>query len=318
MAANTVLFYHHPCLDGSAAAWAASQVLGREGVEYIGFTHDQEDFLKGKIADHVDDGTHVYFCDIIPPRIILDILLDKAQKITIYDHHVSAQKQLEKIDHPKCEIVFDMERSGAGLTWDMFHPDKERPFLMNIVEHMDLYQIDALGDRDKFFTLAAGLDTISVEDFFKFSETFGDLCLAEDSYDTVYAWGQEYREGYMERIQAVIDRIEYLPLDGVDNMLGHKVGFVHANIYDLGREFWHQFSLSCPQDPKILMLCRPEKNGTMYVSFRSSKNMDVSCVAEEIGSKYGISGGGHKNAAAVRFTAEQFATLVEKWNLPKS
>lgn len=319
MATEKLIFYHHPCLDGSTAAWAALQAFGHENTVYIGFTHDQDDVILKAVDDYVTDKTTVYFCDIVPPRPILEMLPDKAGKIIIYDHHVSAEKMLKSFAHPKCEIVFDMHRSGAGLTWDMLHPGKPRPFVIELVEAMDLYQTERMGSRQDFFSFAAGMDTLPVNDFKVFAEEFSFLAKADNVGALLALRGQQRRDIYLNRIKTVLADLQYVTLSGLAALEDCEVGFIRGDIRNLGREFWFRFQEFCDRDPKIVMLCRDEPDGkSVAISFRSSPGTDVSCVAEEIGSKYGISGGGHRNAAAARLTKEQFESLVEKWNLPIS
>ena len=319
MATERLIFYHHPCLDGSTAAWAALQAFGRENTVYTGFTHDQDDIILKAVNDHVTDKTTVYFCDIVPPRPILEMLPDKAAKVIIYDHHVSAEKMLKSFTHPRCEIVFDMNRSGAGLTWDMLHPEKPRPFVIELVEAMDLYRTEALGSRQDFFRFAAGMDTLPVADFNSFAAAFSLLAEADNAGALLAERGRERRDLYLGRIKNVLADLQYVTLPGLEALKDCEVGFIRGDIRSFGREFWFRFQEVCDRDPKIVMLCRDEPDGkSIGISFRSSPGTDVSCVAEEIGSKYGISGGGHRNAAAARLTKEQFELLVEKWNLPIS
>lgn len=319
METEKLIFYHHPCLDGSTAAWAALQAFGDDNAAYVGFTHDQDDVLLKAIDDHVTEKTAVYFCDIVPPRPILEMLPEKAGKVIIYDHHVSAEKMLKNFSHPKCEIVFDMNRSGAGLTWDMLHPDKPRPFVIDLVEAMDLYRTDTLGSRQDFFSFAAGMDTLPVKDFKAFAAEFSLLLEADDERALLSARGRERRDVYLNRIKNVLADLQYVTLPGLEALEGCEVGFIRGDIRSFGREFWFRFQEACDRERKVVMLCRDEPDGkSIAISFRSSPETDVSCAAEEIGSKYGISGGGHRNAAAARLTKEQFESLVEKWNLPIS
>jgi len=319
MTTEKLIFYHHPCLDGSSAAWAALQVFGHDNTVYVGFTHDQNNVLLKAIDDYVTEETTVYFCDIVPPRPILEMLPEKAGKVVIYDHHVSAEKVLKGFSHPKCEIVFDMNRSGAGLTWDMLHPGKPRPFVIELVEAMDLYQTETLGSRTEFFSFAAGMDTLSVKDFALFAAEFSLLAKADNAREILVERGHGRRDLYLERIRDVLADLKYVTLPGIAALDGCEVGFIRGDIRHFGREFWFRYQEFCDRDPKIVMLYRDEPDGkNIAISFRSTPETDVSCVAEEIGSKYGISGGGHKNAAATRLTKEQFESLVEKWNLPIS
>lgn len=319
MATGKLIFYHHPCLDGSTAAWAALQAFGHKNAVYTGFTHDQDDVILKAVDDHVDQDTEVYFCDIVPPRPILDMLPDKAAKVVIYDHHVSAEKMLSSFSHPDCEIVFDMNRSGAGLAWDMLHPEKPRPFVIDLVEAIDLYRTDRLGSRQDFFRFAAGIDTLPLTDFKAFATELSLLAGAENAGEILAERGQQRRALYLDRIKKVLAELQYVTLPGLEALKGCEVGFIRGDIRSFGREFWFRFQEFCDRDPKIVMLCRDEPDGeNIAISFRSSPETDVSCAAEEIGSKYGISGGGHRNSAAARLTKEQFETLVEKWKLPVS
>jgi len=319
MKTEKLIFYHHPCLDGSTAAWAALQAFGHENVVYTGFSHDQDDVLLVAINTHVTEKTTVYFCDIVPPRPILEMLTEKAGKVVIYDHHVSAEKMLKSFSHPKCDIVFDMNRSGAGLTWDMLHPGKPRPFVIDLVEAMDLYRTDTLGSRTEFFSFAAGMDMLPVKDFSLFTAEFSLLAEVGDPRETLVERGHGRRDLYLDRIKAVLADLQYVTLPDLKALNGCEIGFIRGDIRNFGREFWFRYQEFCDRDPKIVMLYRDEPDGkNIAISFRSSPGTDVSCVAEEIGSKYGISGGGHKNAAAARLTKEQFESLVKKWNLPIS
>ncbi|TVQ83207.1 MAG: hypothetical protein EA357_06920 [Micavibrio sp.] len=319
MTAEKIVFYHHPCLDGSASAWAALQAFGRENTVYQGYTHDEKDVLRRVMDEKIGAETEVLFCDIVPPPDMMRDLPEKAAKLTIYDHHVTAQKQLSEFAHPKCDIVFDMQRSGAGLTWDMLHPGVARPFVIELVEAMDLYRTDALGASKDFFTCAAALDMIDLADFDGFMREFSVLAEmdAPTARKTLMERGAAQRALYIEKIDAKLDSAVYVTLEGVEALGGSAVAFFSGDIKKLGREFWYRFQKQAARDPKILMVCREEpETETVALSFRSAPGCDVSCAAEEIGSKYGISGGGHKNAAAVRLTYEQFDPLVRKWKLP--
>ncbi len=44
--------------------------------------------------------------------------------------------------------LFDMERSGAGITWDFFRPSVQRPALVNHVEDRDLLRFELPGARE--------------------------------------------------------------------------------------------------------------------------------------------------------------------------
>lgn len=98
----------------------------------------------GEAPPKIKRGTHVYIADFSYGREQVKQLAKTASKITILDHHHSAEVELTGLDQEceNVEIVFDMERSGAGITWDYFHPNEPRPLLIDMVEHRDLWHMD--------------------------------------------------------------------------------------------------------------------------------------------------------------------------------
>lgn len=147
-----LVIYHGDCFDGFAAAWAFRHFYGHN-VEYH----------KGRYGEAPPDckGRRVWLVDFSYPR---DILLDKviipSMQTTVYDHHKTAEKALEGlgselwqrgIQRNQDKIVFDMHRSGAGITYDEMEVThgKKRGF------HLPRYNnqrrerlIDYIEDRD--------------------------------------------------------------------------------------------------------------------------------------------------------------------------
>ncbi len=62
----------------------------------------------------------------------------QAHDLTVLDHHKTAAADLAGLDY----AVFDMERSGAGITWDYFHPKQARPIFVTHIEDRDLWKFD--------------------------------------------------------------------------------------------------------------------------------------------------------------------------------
>lgn len=129
---ENVVLYHGDCVDGFTARWVASSVLGTGAI--------YEPVLHGQPLPNVEFwGRTVYLLDVCYPRPILETLVDMAKKLVILDHHVTARDDLANFNLGKTEIVFDMERSGAGIAWDHFFPGQERPWLVDYVEDRDLW-----------------------------------------------------------------------------------------------------------------------------------------------------------------------------------
>lgn len=126
--AETLVIYHANCADGFGAAWAASRKLGRgPDVCYLAARHGD---------DPPDtDGLRVYILDFAYPRAALTRMYAVARSLLVLDHHKTSRDALSGLDFAR----FDMERSGAGMTWDHFFSEEARPPLIDYVEDGDLW-----------------------------------------------------------------------------------------------------------------------------------------------------------------------------------
>ncbi|MEB2346525.1 MAG: hypothetical protein OZ948_17505 [Deltaproteobacteria bacterium] len=135
-----VCFYHAGCPDGFGAAWAIWKAWGEAG-EYRARGHD--DAVRAtELA-----GDLVVFADNAPPNAALRQLGEHAGQVVVLDHHVSAlerfasEPELARALAARGHLVrFDLERSGAILAWQHFHPDHEPPALLAYVQDQDLWR----------------------------------------------------------------------------------------------------------------------------------------------------------------------------------
>lgn len=123
------VLYHAPCFDGFTAAWAAWKALGDKAV-YLPVKY-------GETLPKLDDTSLVYFLDVTFPRSVMDGVASSRRTIVI-DHHKTAQVDLEGFQ----ETIFDLEKSGAMLAWEHFHPDKPVPELVKYVQDRDLWKFE--------------------------------------------------------------------------------------------------------------------------------------------------------------------------------
>lgn len=145
---NKVLcIYHANCADGFGAAWAVRHALGNEVEFHAGFY--------GKEPPDVTH-RHVVLVDFSYKRLALEAMRERALSVIVLDHHKTAAADLAGCDAPPnywiyrdvigtgvslplCAL-FDMERSGAGIAWDYFHPGQARPALIDHIEDRDLWR----------------------------------------------------------------------------------------------------------------------------------------------------------------------------------
>lgn len=133
---NTLCIYHGNCADGYTAAWAVREHF-RNAEKHLevhpGFFSD----IDLGILPDVDD-KHVVLVDFSYPRKVIEDIRDRAASVLILDHHKTAQADLEGIKG--VQSVFDMDRSGARIAWDFYHPGKVPPQMLLAVEDRDLWR----------------------------------------------------------------------------------------------------------------------------------------------------------------------------------
>lgn len=123
------IIYHAGCVDGLVAAWVARLCFAEpEKVECIPAQY-------GDAPPDVADAD-VVIVDFSYPRDALVRMASDARSIVVIDHHKTAREALEGLEF----CTFDMERSGAGLAWDILHPGKPRPWIVDYVEDRDLWR----------------------------------------------------------------------------------------------------------------------------------------------------------------------------------
>lgn len=148
--------YHGNCADGFGSAWVVWKYFGGDC-----------DFHPGVYQDSPPDVTDrdVIMVDFSYKRPVLEEMIEKSRSLLVLDHHRSAMEDLVGFpepasnypahveglrvkNHAKVGVLFDMERSGAGITWDYFFNNAERPPLINHIEDRDLWRFNLPGTRD--------------------------------------------------------------------------------------------------------------------------------------------------------------------------
>ncbi|MBD8791178.1 phosphohydrolase [Pseudomonas syringae] len=144
--APTLCIYHANCADGFGAAWVVRRLC--PDAEFYAAKH-------GELAPDAT-GKHVVIVDFSYPLDTLQNMASTALSVLIIDHHKTAQEALsalpqttpDDLEKHQLAAFFDMERSGAGLTWDYFYPGQPRPALINHIEDRDLWRFKLEGTRE--------------------------------------------------------------------------------------------------------------------------------------------------------------------------
>ncbi len=121
-----LVLYHGDCPDGFGAAYAAWKRYGAEA-DYVPVSHGEPPpDLRGRSA---------LLADFAYDRRTMLRLFEEADQLVVLDHHRSAESEIG--DLPGC--IFDMQRSGAVMTWEHLHPDPAPP-LLQYVQDRDLWR----------------------------------------------------------------------------------------------------------------------------------------------------------------------------------
>lgn len=273
-----ICIYHYLCADGFAAAWCVRRALGEHNVE----------FHRGQHGEPPPDvtGKRVVIVDFSYKADVIREMAKTAKSILILDHHKTAEADLAEfgkvapgtatgwIPTEGVHVLFDMNRSGAGLTWDYFF-DIPRPALIDHVEDRDLWRFALPGTKE--------IQTAVLSYPYTF-EAWDNLIL-DRTIMSLYDEGVTLHRKHMKDIHELTAQSKRRATIG-----GHDVPVVNLP-YTMASEACH-------------LLCKDEPFAASYFdaadgrrfSLRSEEGgVDVSEIAQQYG------GGGHEHAAG--FTA---------------
>lgn len=252
----THVLYHARCDDGFGAAFSAWQVLG-DKAEYIPVTH-------GDPPPPLPDDAVVAMVDFSYKRPIIQELHKKLRGLIILDHHMTAQAELAGLEH----VHFDMDKSGAHLSWGFFHPDEPLPKLLAYIEDKDLWRFKLPQSKE----VTAALRSYPM-DFQVWSRLETDALRKE---------GEGLLRFQNLQVEAACERAR------TARLLDWDVPIVNAT--DFRSEIANRL---CELHPEAAFAAAYYDNeqGIRCWSLRSVGDFDVAEVAGRLG------GGGHKNAS---------------------
>lgn len=272
---RNIVLYHADCNDGITAAWAFRRAAGVDH-DFIPVQHGQNvEFLYDMVL-----GRHVVMLDFsFKLPVHSNLIKYGAKSISIFDHHVSAQRELVPLQQadklPITYLYFDMKRSGAGIAWDLF-VGEPRPKMIDHVEGGDLWKFDDPNTKP-------------------FVEHLRQRPRSFDTLDRVYTMCQDpvFYQDFVDTGKNILayknEMVELMTQHAHEvEVAGHKVWAVNVP-YIMCSETAHALI----RDRSFGMTYYKSKTGKWDLSFRSN-GFDVSEIAKKFG------GGGHNNAAGAQ------------------
>lgn len=273
------VIYHSPCVDGFASAlvmWKYSQINDPEGLKKITFI--PASYHQLPVPDVT--GKNVLICDFSYKKGVLLSMIQKAKKLLVIDHHKSAENELTEIDDQY--KVFDMNHSGAVLTWSYFFPDQPVPLLLQYIEDRDIWK-KHFPDGDAF---VAWFYTLPFQ-FDIYNEYLNDEKLKE----MILVKGNSFQE-----LNAInIKQSSMLACPVFCKIAGRYYFVAYLNSTGLKSDIGHEILNLWPYIDFSVVYSLDDRNNTTSFSLRSTdKHVDVSHVSTLVG------GGGHRNASGVK------------------
>lgn len=286
------IWYHAPCTDGLGAAYAAWSALG-DGA-HLRYTP----VAYGKPLPVIEGEDEVTMLDFAPSRAEVLQLAQVAGRITIIDHHASAERALAGLEQEAlttegaCEIriTFNMEHSGAVLAWQHFRPQHPPPLLLQLIEDRDLWRCAHPSSKPLHYALSCIEDFRHLDDAATTPEYLRDL-IASGKIILEYLqkeWTHQAKRAGL----CTISWFDGLGPEG-DSPLCVMGPCPSPWFSDVGHLLLEQYP-----EAQVAALYNDNVGGNyVRVSLRARKNgPDVSRLAAHMG------GGGHPQAAGFRVT----------------
>lgn len=267
------IWYHAHCMDGFgalAAYWTGQHCPA--DIEVIPMSYGDQYNISG-----IDE---VIMLDFSVEADFIRNICSRVSKVTVIDHHKTAQKDLEQcVDIQNLELVFDMEKSGAVLTWEYFHPGKEVPLILKYIQDRDLWKWNLLHSKE----ISAYLKHQGYKD-----NTWLQGLLMLNNVEHLISEGKFILSVQREIYEHICKNAKYTVLDG------HPVICINSPCFqsDIG-DYLNQKIKDENLHEKFVVIWWDDGKDTVY-SLRSQGDFDVSEVAVNHG------GGGHKNAAGFK------------------
>lgn len=296
-----LVIYHAACYDGFTAAWVFEKFYQQRKTQ----VDPEPEYYGAHYGEEPPDcsGRDVYVLDFSYPReqMIKKVILPSNRTI-VYDHHKTAKEELQDltgeirstygVNRQNDKIVFDMSRSGAGITYDelSLEAGKRAGFHEPKSFGRKFWIVDYVEDRDLWKKVLPRTEAVIAY--------MGTVPMTFAEWEAMNASQMADIADKGEHVLRYIEQYGKKALDQarIETIAGHKVYTVNLPYMNCS-EYLHSL-LTAPNDMKVQPAFAASYfrtlKGEWQFSLRSIGEFDVSKVAQLFG------GGGHKNAAGFK------------------
>lgn len=295
---RALVIYHANCDDGFGAAWAFHQLKEQDYFETFYHPAKYGEPFPNQWEGTADD---VFIVDFSFPYSILVNEAKKYNSITQLDHHKSAwldfcvatgmnpdepNKDVPYTwtDYPVANLggIWDMNRSGAMMTWDYFMLEHggPTPLLISYIQDNDLWRFKFPETKPFISALRSYPQTFETWDKLNdnFNKSGGALATFCDEGETILRY---YNKQLHENLNSTKRKIV---IDGKEGLVANLPAQYAS---DAG-------NILAKESGTFGATYFTSASGDTVFSLRSVGAYDVSLLAKQFG------GGGHKNAAGFK------------------
>lgn len=279
-----VVIYHDPCSDGFGSAFIVWYYYKNnyfdklKEIMFVPTTFLKKDgVLDDDYLAQMKD-KNILMCDFSFPYAQLINLITVSKSFMILDHHKTAEADLKNI--PTDLKIFDMSRSGVGITWDYFYPETPIPKFLAYIQDRDIwtYKLPKTSEFITFF----------YEQEFNFEQW--EKYLLEENVDLAIHTGTAWIEYQKILIDKIIKRTTYV-IQEINNKYAIVLYCNSPELKsDIGNKVFNKYPIG---DFSAIWDYNLYKNQTSYSLRSTNDRFDVSAIAKIFG------GGGHRNASGL-------------------
>lgn len=271
-----IVVFHNPCQDGLGSAWIVQHyynISNKPMPKFIGASYGNQ------IKYDNPNNMVILFVDFCPSNDDIKSLLLAQNKLLILDHHVTSQDRLKDCTF----AIFDMTKSGVGLTWDYFFPDKTLPIHLANIEDRDLWKFKF--NQTKEFTAGLSCLTETVNTLDEQFAILDTIIHNHTEYEKITNLGKALNDSKLAKVKRIAKDIGLKPF-----VFENHTFCVYNCNYEIASDLGNELSQSYCD---FAVLWTYDFISAKYsYSLRSTNKVDVAEMCLRL-----LNGGGHKNAA---------------------